>query len=266
MMTIRAQRGSVLVSALAAVCVAGCVKQNSVESKAPSAAPSAETSALPDLELIPLAEGVWIHRSYADIQPWGRVSANGLLVIGPKAALLIDTPWNDAQMSELYAEVKRRFDVPITEVIVTHAHDDNLGGLAEAHRLGAHSIAEEKTLEIARDGGKPVPEKGFSSSRTLQSAAGVTAELFFPGPGHARDNIAVYLPDTKILFGGCLIKSADAQNLGNTADGDVSSWSASVDALEARFPEAEIVVPGHGDAGDRALLAHTRYLVSTHRP
>lgn len=56
---------------------------------------------------------------------------------------------------------------------------------------------------------------------------------------------------------------ADAQSPGNTADADMAHWSSSVDALEGRFPDATVIVPGHGDPGDRGLFAHTRSLVSS---
>jgi metallo-beta-lactamase class B len=65
------------------------------------------------------------------------------------------------------------------------------------------------------------------------------------------------------LFGGCFIKAEDAQSLGNTAEADVEHWASSIEAVEKKFPDAESVVPGHGEAGDRSLLAHTSRLVSS---
>jgi metallo-beta-lactamase class B len=239
----------------------GCAKQQVTRTDTSPLGASLQ-STVPDVELLPLREGVWIHRSYADIEPWGRVSANGLLVVGEGDALLVDTPWNDAQVAWLFEEARRRFRVPITTVVVTHAHDDNIGGLAEAHRRGARSYALDLTLEAAKTTGKAVPEYGFSSELTIE-VAGRRVSLFFPGPGHARDNITVFLPDEGILFGGCLIKAADATSPGNIADADMEHWASSVETLAARFPDASVIVPGHGDAGDRGLFDHTRRLVSS---
>ncbi len=252
----------------------GCAKKPTVQTETqentsrPAALPTPHSSSdavAKDIELLPLIENVWIHRSYADVPPWGRTASNGLLVVGKEEALIIDTPWNDAETAWLFAETKRRFNVPVTQVIVTHAHEDRLGGLAEAHRQGAHSYAEQMTVDAARASGRPIPEHGFSKERSIK-AAGMTVEMFYPGPGHTKDNIAVYLKEAKILVGGCMIKAADATSLGNTAEADVAHWSSSIDALEARFPNAAVVVPGHGDVGDLRLLAHTRDLVSTHTP
>ena len=65
-----------------------------------------------------------------------------------------------------------------------------------------------------------------------------------------------YLPSEKILFGGCLVK-AESAGKGNLEDADVSAWSQTATKVYEAFPNAEIVVPGHGDAGGRGLLLHT---------
>jgi metallo-beta-lactamase class B len=169
---------------------------------------------------------------------------------------MIDTPWNDAQTERVFGEVRRSFAVPITQVIVTHAHDDNMGGLGAAHRLGAASYASDLTVELAKAAGKAVPQVSFAEELKL-TAAGTSVELYYPGPGHALDNIVVYLSEWATLFGGCLIKAADAQSLGNTADADVPRWAGSVEAVAQRYPGAAVVVPGHGSPGGPSLLTHT---------
>jgi metallo-beta-lactamase class B len=73
----------------------------------------------------------------------------------------------------------------------------------------------------------------------------------FPGAGHTVDNIVVYEPRTRTLFGGCLIKSSTAVDLGNVADAKVPVWVPSVRSVQARYPQSVNCVPGHGTiAGD----------------
>lgn len=60
------------------------------------------------------------------------------------------------------------------------------------------------------------------------------------------------LDATRELFG--LIR---ARSLGNLDDADLASWPASALRVEARYPEAAIVVPSHGEPGDVTLLAQT---------
>ena len=36
-------------------------------------------------------------------------------------------------------------------------------------------------------------------------------EVFYPGPGHAPDNVVVWVGRERLLFGGCLLKDEEAQ-------------------------------------------------------
>ena len=82
-------------------------------------------------------------------------------------------------------------------------------------------------------------------------------ETFYPGKGHTEDNIVVWLPQYQILAGGCLVKSAEAKDLGNVADAYVNEWSTSIENVLKRYGNINAVVPGHGEVGDKGLLLHT---------
>jgi glyoxylase-like metal-dependent hydrolase (beta-lactamase superfamily II) len=71
-------------------------------------------------------------------------------------------------------------------------------------------------------------------------------EVFAPGAGHTRDNAVVWLAEQRILFGGCMVKSVTAPDLGYVADAVVADWPVSVRRARDRYSEARIVVPGHG--------------------
>ena len=96
-----------------------------------------------------------------------------------------------------------------------------------------------------------------AGARQIVIGGGIHYEVLYPGPGHTRDNIVVYYPDAKVLFGGCLIRPGGSDNLGNTADADVVHWAEAVRNVAAAFPDAEIVIPSHGPMGGRELLDHT---------
>ena len=146
-------------------------------------------------------------------------------------------------------------EVP-TSAIVTHAHQDKMGGMNALHEAGIKTFAHVYTNEDA-------PKRGLTPAKTIvlenstqsTNAEGIT--LFYPGPGHTRDNIVIYYAPAKVLFGGCLIRPGDSNNLGNTTDGDVANWADAVRNIAAKFPDAEIIIPSHGAAGGRELLDHT---------
>ncbi len=209
-----------------------------------------------DIVLHPIAEGVWVHTTYFDVPGSGRCPANGLVVIDGEEALLVDLPWTDEQTGVLCDWIAENHGAAVKVVVPTHFHQDCMGGLAEAHRRGATSWASDKTVALARQKGLPVPRLPFRVRAALRCGSTV-AYATTHGPGHSIDNIVVWLPKQKILFGGCLVKSLDAESLGNTQDGDLQAYPTTLQRVRAAYPQAKIVVPGHGQWGGPELIDYT---------
>jgi len=209
-----------------------------------------------DVMVRELAEGAWLHTTYFDVAGMRRVPANGLVVIDGKDAIMIDLPWTDEQTMVLFDWVAREHDATIKKVVPTHSHIDCAGGLAEAHRRVADSFALEKTVEILKRHGKPVPKNWFSGRMSL-GCGNVRVELAFLGGGHTVDNIVAWIPAKKVLFGGCLVKSANAMNLGNTSEADLAGYPVTLRKIKQEYSQARIVVPGHGRPGNMELVDHT---------
>ena len=87
-------------------------------------------------------------------------------------------------------------------------------------------------------------------------------ELFYPGAGHTRDNLVVWIPEAKLLFGGCLIKEEGARHIGNVTDADLQGWPGAIKNLQRRYPGVELVIPGHGRPGGPQALENTLALLA----
>lgn len=209
-----------------------------------------------DVAVKRLADGVWLHTTYYDISGLRNVPANGLIVIDGKNAMMIDLPWTDEQLGVLFDWVTREQKATIQKVVPTHFHIDCVGGLAEAHRRGADSFALEKTTELLKKTNKPVPKNWFTERMSL-SCGDTRVELAYLGGGHTVDNIVVWIPARKILFAGCLVKALNARNIGNTEDADLVNYPITLRKVKERYPDAKIVVPGHGQPGGIGLIDHT---------
>lgn len=209
-----------------------------------------------DLELIKLNNAIYIHVSYTDIPQYGRVAANGLLIIDEKEALILDTPWDNELTYQLFDWIKKNYNIDIKYVIINHFHDDNTGGLEAAHKKGAISYSLDITKEILKKQKKVMPIKTFTKELKLK-LQNISLIAEHPGAGHTVDNLAVWIPEYKILFGGCLIKSLSSTNLGNLEDADVKEWPKTVEKVLNKYKQAEIVIPGHGEYGGIELLKHT---------
>lgn len=68
-------------------------------------------------------------------------------------------------------------------------------------------------------------------------------EVYYPGHGHTKDNIVVWLPNSHILFAGCLIKSLESKTLGYIKEANLDTWPMTAKNLLERYPDAEIVMP-----------------------
>ncbi|HXI86924.1 MAG TPA: subclass B1 metallo-beta-lactamase [Parvularculaceae bacterium] len=221
-------------------------------------------NAVPAPSLEKIADHVWVHKSYRNVPSWGLVLSQGLVIDTGEGVLLVDTAWTEEDTQKVLALIKDATGKNPALAIVTHAHSDKMGGMGVLRAAGIPSRADPMTNEDApkrsllpADGA--ILDKGdFEAlSASLTPAKAGPVEVFYPGPGHTRDNIVAYYAPARILFGGCLIRPAEATDFGNMADGDVANWANAVRAVKARFPDAKIVVPTHGPAGGPELLDHT---------
>lgn len=214
-----------------------------------------------DVEVYPLTPGIWRHVTYKEMQEGSLAPANGLIVRDGGHAVMIDTPWTSEQTAALLDWVEISLKAKVDAVVVCHSHQDCLGGLPEIHRRGITSIGMEKTRALALAAGVEAPRITFAGERRVK-AGGRELELFYPGPGHTIDNIVVWIADERVLFGGCLVRAGDARTLGYTAEADLASWPATLNAMKSRYLGARWVVPGHGDPGGWELVDNTLKLIA----
>jgi metallo-beta-lactamase class B len=214
-----------------------------------------------DIELIKLSEHAYVHVSYAEIPPYGRVASNGLVFIDGGEAYLFDTPVTDSQTKELVSWIKDLMKLKIVGFVPNHWHSDCMGGLGYLQSLNIKSYASQKTIDIARSKHLPVPTYSFKDSLQLKLGS-QKIKCYYFGAAHTVDNIVVWIPSEKILFPGCMIKSMDAKDLGNIADGDLSAYPGTIDKLINKFPSVQIVIPGHGTIGGFELIRHTKTLLA----
>jgi metallo-beta-lactamase class B len=207
-------------------------------------------------EIIRISPRVWVHKSYVTING-SRVDSNGMIVDLPNGVVLADTCWNDAQTRTLLKQIEDTFHKPVLLAVITHAHDDRIGGIRALLEKGIKAVCTPLTKQKAIAAGYPAPLPDLNADVTALSFGGFSIEVFHPGAGHTEDNITVWVPSDKVLLGACLIKSAEAGNLGNTADAVIPEWAPSVRRLISRYPDASIVIPGHGKWGGPELLRHT---------
>jgi metallo-beta-lactamase class B len=214
-----------------------------------------------DIELIQLSESTFVHLSWSELPDYGRFSSNGVIFASKGEAFLFDTPMTDSLTKVLVSWITDSLKLKIVGFVPNHWHRDCLGGLAYLQGKKVKSYANQLTIDLARSKGLPLPEVGFKDSLQLK-LGDKTILCYYPGAAHSTDNIVAWIPSEKILFAGCMVKSINSENLGNTADGDLKAYPNTLRLVLRKFPAAKIVIPGHGDFGGLELIHHTMGLLN----
>ena len=214
-----------------------------------------------NLIITQIADNTFEHTSFKQTNDFGNVPCNGLIVINSKEAIIFDTPTNDKSSTELINWIKETLHCKINAIIPTHFHDDCLGGLKAFHENNIPSYAYFKTIELAKENNFVVPKNSFGDSLILKVGNENIIAKFF-GEGHTKDNVVVYFPSEDVLFGGCLLKEVDATK-GYLGDANVTDWSITVEKIKKEYSNVKIIVPGHGEYGNKKLLDYTINLFKT---
>jgi metallo-beta-lactamase class B len=214
-----------------------------------------------DLIITLIAENSFVHTSFKQTNDFGNVPCNGLIVRNNNEVIVFDTPTNDKNSEELINWIKETLQCKINAIIPTHFHDDCLGGLKAFDENDIPSYAYFKTIELAKENNFVVPKNSFRDSLTLKVGDENIIVKFF-GEGHTKDNVVGYFPSEKVMFGGCLIKELDAGK-GYLGDANVADWSGTVERVKKEYPNVKIIVPGHGEYGNKKILDYTINLFKT---
>ncbi|MEH3053235.1 MAG: MBL fold metallo-hydrolase [Patulibacter minatonensis] len=235
--------------------------------------------------LVDVADG-----ACAWLQPngdWGESNAG--LILGDDAAALVDTAWDLPRTRQLLADIRRRTDLPLRHLLLTHADGDHANGaqlLPDAELICSEAAAHELDHEdpaalhrawlgarlLARSGiGAPRrfgayvdwmlgpfdlrrielrrPDRTFARDLVID-VGGRDAHLHHLGPAHTAGDAIVHVPSAGTVFTGDLLFVGVTPN---SWSGDVDGWRRALDAIADLG--AGHLVPGHGPPAGLAELA-----------
>ncbi len=144
---------------------------------------------------------------------------------------------NDPLNDPTYLRSLTRFDNTVADIEARLAAADD-----EAERAGleielsfwrAHVRAQGETMPVA-------PDVSVSERMTLYRG-GREIQLVWLGRAHTGGDLAVYLPEEKIVFTGDMMLGRPSY----MGDGYVGEWGATLGRLKQL--DIELVLPGHGD-------------------
>ncbi len=190
--------------------------------------------------------------------------SNGMYVVTHDGVVLIDTPWDTTQFQPLLDSIKIRHNQNVVICVATHSHEDRTGGLEYYKQKGIKTYTSLQTDQIS----KSRNEKQAAClilQDTVFTVGQYSFQTYYPGAGHTPDNIVIWFPKNKILYGGCLVKSTEAVDLGNLSDADPKQWSSTIKKIKRKFGKPNYVIPGHQNWTDHTSLDHTLKLLRLYK-
>ena len=218
-----------------------------------------------------VADGMWLHRGrHEDMRSGnGGDVANVGFVVGDASVAVIDPGGSVALARALVAAVRSVTDLPISHVVLTHAHPDHVLGAGAfdpavfegagagapeivaharlARAVAARADASNPRYAFALEPGVPVAvrptiELAAGEERAIDLGNRALRAIAYP-TAHTDNDLALLDEATGTLWAGDLVFEGRLPSL----DGSLPGWLDALDALERLEPE--LVVPGHGAPG-----------------
>ena len=187
--------------------------------------------------------------------PLGPLQTNAYLLACDEtyAAAIVDPSWNGRGI--VAAADEAGFE--ITAILLTHAHFDHVGGLAEVKELtGAPIYLHADAVEMLRDAtmsaalfgmrfpSPPPPDESLTDGQWL-AIGNLEVQVLYT-PGHAPGHVSFHLPKYRTIFDGDVLFEG---SVGRTdlPGGDYETLMATIRDRLLTLPDETRVFSGHGN-------------------
>lgn len=215
------------------------------------------------LHITPLTGNFYIYTTY-NLYKETLIPANGMYLVTDKGVVMFDTPWDTTQFQPLLDSIQARHHQPVVLCIATHFHEDRTGGLAYYQQKGIRTYTTALTDSLSKKNGYKRAEFLMTKDTTFKVGT-YTFETYYPGHGHAPDNIVIWFEQERILYGACLIKSWEDEDLGYLGDASTTAYANTIKNVQQKCERPNYVIVGHGDWTRVQSLQHTRKMAETLR-
>jgi metallo-beta-lactamase class B len=216
------------------------------------------------LEIFHLTGDFYVYKTY-NLYKGNRIPANGMYLVTNAGVVLIDSPWDTTQFQPLLDSIRIKHNKNVTICIATHFHEDRTGGLEYYKQQGIKTFTTRQTDALSKQRGMKRAEFLIDKD-TVFTVGQYKFQTYFPGQGHAPDNIVVWFEKEKVLYGGCLIKSVDDSTLGNLGDANVKTYATSLESVQQKCKKPKYIIPGHNSWTSTKSLQHTLEMAQQLKP
>ncbi|MGH9645325.1 MAG: subclass B2 metallo-beta-lactamase [Bryobacteraceae bacterium] len=181
---------------------------------------------------------------------------NSAVYVGDEFVTAVGATWTPETARLLANAVAKITRKPIREVIDTNYNLDRAGGNAYFKSIGARIVSTTLThdllqrewatmVEHAKESFPGYPDNPLVLPDTTHPGdfelQGGRIRCIYLGPSHAPDDIFVYFPEEKVLYGGCILK----EQLGNLALANLVEYPKTLQKLKRLDLGYTTIIAGH---------------------
>lgn len=189
-----------------------------------------------------IVPNVYIYEDTHSPDPTGEVLGTvSMIVVTKDGVVLVDGQGDPMDGKRLVDTIKKLTPQPLKYVVVASDHIDHIGGNAEIKAAYPQAVfistpASQKTLAKR----EVVPTETVSDKRVI-TMGGTEIQILNLGRAHTGGDLAVYLPQTKVLFlGEIYMRNIFPSHRSSYP----SEWIETV--KKAQAIDADWNIPGHG--------------------
>ena len=220
-------------------------------------------------EMRELAPGVFAYIQGGGPGEMNQGVSNGGIIVGPDSILVIDSLGAPIQTKNFIAAIKKVApNKPMSRMLISHHHGDHIMGLPffpQPMEIVCHEYCRKEMLATTfptpnwekranwAEGGEPryiVPPTTTIDDRATYYYGNTEVQVLTIAPSHTYGDLAVYLPQHKILFASDIGFFYVAPFCHNAAP---TKWMEHIDQVLSM--NVDTIIPGHGPIGGKKNLA-----------
>ncbi|OCL96466.1 MBL fold metallo-hydrolase [Aliarcobacter thereius] len=225
-----------------------------------------------NLKPIKVSSDVWCFFGKTEVpsKENGGFMANSCYVKTDKSYVLIDSGTSYNFASQAYNAMKKIEELPVSNIIITHEHDDHwLGNSFYKDNFNSKIYAPKSINTNYTSSSKPrifkiLDKKELENTKiikadiivekdlTLEIDNKVFKILHIPYKAHTNNDLMVYLENSKTMFTGDIVMN---ERITSNRDGSIIGTLKVLDLLST-YPW-QTLVAGHGTIVDKNAIKHT---------
>ncbi|WP_418179240.1 MBL fold metallo-hydrolase [Aliarcobacter lanthieri] len=220
-----------------------------------------------------VSEDVWCFFGKTEVpsKENGGFMANSCYINAKDSYVLIDSGTSYNFAKQAYEAMQQIEKLPVSNIIITHEHDDHwMGNSFYKDKFNSTIYAPKSINENYGENSRPrifqiLDSKDMENTKIIKADIIINDDeivkignkeikiIHTKLTAHTNNDLIVYLPNEKVIFTGDIIMN---ERITSNRDGSVIGTLKAIDLIESF--DWDTLVAGHGKITDKTALEHTK--------